>query len=275
LFTRLPFYGWIRLILLSYLVLPQTQGAKMIYQDHIHPFLTHYEQDIDNFITNAHDRAKTAGLQYLKRAIEFVKESVFGMKPKAQSSPPPSSHGSYAQNLLSRFHLPSAREGFAAPAGDFYGLLSSALVQATNSGASREVQAEEMSAGGTLIPPSMTSRTEKMSYISAQRERLRVLLSALDKEAGNLSTEEKIAADVERRMGDTTAAAASGEDGLRKSKSEAEFDTIERDEASTGIDKQGQKTTSGGWMPWNWSGKPAAPAQEPEKATSSGTDSTI
>lgn len=243
----------------------------MIYQDHVHPFLEHYEQDIDAFITNAHDRAKAAGLQYLKRAIEFVKENVFGIQPKAQSSPPPSSHGTYAQNLLSRFNLPSARQGFAAPAGDFYGLLSSALAQATNSGASREVQAEEMSASGTLIPSSMTSPAEKMTYISAQRERLRVLLTALDKEASNLSTEEQITSDVERRMRDS-AAPAEGEDGLKKSKSEAEFDTIDRDEASTGNDKQSQKTSSGGWIPWSWGAKSAAPAQEPERATSSGID---
>lgn len=239
----------------------------MIYRDHIHPFLTHYEQNIDNFITNAHDRAKAAGLQYLKRAIEFVKENVFGIPAKAQSSPPTTSHGSYAQNLLSRFHLPSARDGLATPAGDFYGLLGATLAQAAKSGASREAQVEEMSASGTLIPPNMTSSSEKMSYISAQQDRLRVLLSALDKEASNLSVDEKIAADVEKRI-----AAAGSEDGLKKSKSEAEFDTIDRHEAGTGGDRQGERSASGGWMPWNWGAKPAPPSQEPEQASSSGAD---
>lgn len=240
----------------------------MIYQDHIHPFLTHYEQDIDNLITNAHDRAKAAGLQYLKRAIEFVKENVFGIPPKAQSSPPPSSHGSYAQTLLSRFNLPSARDGFATPAGDFYDLLGATLAQATKSSASREAQAEELSASGNLIPPNMSSPIEKMSYISAQRDRLRVLLSALDKEAGNLSVDERITADVEKRI----AAGGSGDDGLKKSKSEAEFDTIDHLEASTGGVKQGEKSASGGWMPWNWGAKPAPPSQEPEQASASGAD---
>jgi receptor expression-enhancing protein 1/2/3/4 len=247
------------LVILSYLVLPQTQGAKMIYQDHIHPFLTHYERDIDNFISNAHDHAKAAGLQYLKRAIEFVKENVFGIPAKAHSSPPPSSHGSYAQNLLSRFNLPSARDGLAAPAGDFYGLLGATLAQATKSGASREAQVEEMSASGTLIPPHMTSSTEKIHYISAQRDRLRVLLSALDKEANSLSVDERIAADVEKRIG-----AAGPEDGLKKSKSEAEFDTIDRHEAGSGGDKQDEKSASGGWMPWNWGAKLATSSQESE-----------
>ena len=243
----------------------------MIYQDHIHPFLTHYEQDIDNFITNAHDRAKAAGLQYLKRAIVFLKENVFGIPSKAQYSPPPGSHGSYAQNLFSRFNLPSARDSFAAPAGDFYGLLSAALAQATKSGGSRDAQVEDMSASGTLIPSTMTSNTEKMSYISAQRDRLRVLLSALDKEASNLSADERIAADVQRRM----AVEGHEDDGLKKSKSEAEFDTIDHFEASAGSDKQGERSTSGAWMPWNWGAKPAASSQEPAQAYSSGTDARL
>lgn len=240
----------------------------MIYTEHIHPFLTHHEQDIDDFITTAHDRAKAVGLQYLKRAIEFVKVNVFGMPPKAQASPPPTSHGSYTQNLLSRFNLPSARDGFAVPAGDFYGLLSSALAQATRTGVSREAQAEQMTASGTLIPPSMTSPTEKMSYIVAQRERLRVLLTALDKEASTLSHEETIGADVERRI----ATPGPGAGGLTKSKSEADFDTIDRAEASSANIKHQQANAGGGWMPWNWGARPGGPAKEPDQASSSGVD---
>ena len=148
-----------------------------------------------------------------------------------------------------------------APAGDFYALLGSALSQATKSGVSRETQVEEMSASGTLIPPSMTSPTERISYLSAQRERLQVLLSALDKEASNLSLEEKVAADVESRM----AVSGSRDDGLRKSKSEADFDTIDdAKEASSGSDKQAQGSAGGGWMPWNWRAKAATSSETPE-----------
>lgn len=244
---RLPFYSSIRLLLLCYLVLPQTQGAKLIYQAYIHPFLAHHEHDIDNLITSAHDRAKSAGLTYLKRGIEFVKENLLGIQPKARSETQPSQGGTYSQSLLSRFNLPSAREGLAAPAGDFYGLLSAALgtVNATSGTSSREAQAEDLSRFGTLIPRGMTSTSEKMTFLSTQRERLRVLLSALDKEADGLGTEAAIERDVEKRM--------TGEqlgEGLRKSRSEAEFEEIGKDD----LKGEKPKPQASGWMPWVWGG---------------------
>ena len=257
--SRIPFYAYIRLLILSYLVLPQTQGAKLLYQTHIHPFLAHHEHEIDNLITSAHDRAKSAGLTYLKRVIEFIKENLLGIQPKArQEIPQPGAN--YAQSLLSRFNLPSARQGLAAPAGDFYGLLSAALgTISASSGASREAQAEDLGRSGTLIPQGMTSTSEKMTFLSTQRERLRVLLSALDKEASDLGTEAAIEKDVEKRM----AGQQLGE-GLRKSRSEAEFEEIGEEELEG--DRDG-KAPAGGWMPWNWSPKAGG-----EKVTASGVN---
>ncbi|MCJ1467627.1 hypothetical protein MMC07_006252 [Pseudocyphellaria aurata] len=271
----LPFYAYIRLVLLSYLVLPQTQGARLLYQSHIHPFLAHHEADIDTLITHAHDRAKAAGLSSLKRFIDFVKEKVLGLPPKSQpvrASP----EGSYAQTLLSRFNLPSARQGLAAPAGDFYGLLSAALGQAgAGGGGTREAPVEEKT-GGTLIPHGMTSASEKMTFLATQRERLRLLLTALDKEASGLETEESIRRDVERRL----ATPASDDDGLRKSRSEAEFDTIEREDWTGDKDSRGGGAGGDGgsplqsWMPWGrWgSSPPSAKGKEAERGSSSGVD---
>ena len=246
--SRLPFYSSLRLLLLCYLVLPQTQGARLIYQTHIHPFLAHHEHDIDNLIISAHDRAKSAGLIYLKRAIDFVKENLLGIQPKARPQTPPGHGGNYAQSLLSRFNLPSAREGLAAPAGDFYGLLSAALgsANATSGTSSREVQAEDLSRSGALIPPGMTSASEKITYLSTQRERLRVLLSALDKEADGLGPEVTIERDVDKRM----AGEQLGE-RLRKSKSEAEFEEIGTDD----LKGEKAKPQASGWMPWAWSAR--------------------
>jgi receptor expression-enhancing protein 1/2/3/4 len=247
---RVPFYAYFRLLVLSYLVLPQTQGAKLLYQTHIHPFLAHHEHDIDRFITSAHDRARSAGLVYLKRAIEFIKENVLGMQPKARPTHVQQPGANYAQSLLSRFNLPSARQGLAAPAGDFYGLLSAAVATvSTTSGTSREAQVENLSKSGTLIPQGMTSATEKMTFLSTQRERLRMLLTALDKEANDLGPEAAIEKDVDKRM----AGAQLGE-GLRKSKSEADFEEIDKDALEK--ERQGKTAAAGGWMPWNWSPKP-------------------
>ncbi|KAI9820223.1 MAG: hypothetical protein M1827_005845 [Pycnora praestabilis] len=286
-----PFYPWLRLLTHAYLVLPQTQGARILYQEHIHPFLAQHEAEIDTFISNAHDRAKTAGLTYFKRAIELIKENVFGIQPKTTSSPPQSSHGShaggsgsYAQNLLARFNLPAAREGFAAPANDFYGLLSSALAQATisagGSGTSHEAQAEEMSASGMLIPAGIKGNDEKMSYISTQRERLRVLLQALDKEASYLTggaTRGDVVMDGVQVPGRLTPHIRGGEEGLRKSKSELEFETVEHEETTEDKDTKKGPVAAGGWMPWNWNAKPTRaaptpPKSEPEQASASGME---
>ncbi|KAL8843004.1 MAG: hypothetical protein Q9205_003221 [Flavoplaca limonia] len=236
-----PFYAYFRLFLLAYLVLPQTQGARLIYQSYIHPFLAHHESDIDALITNAHDRAKIVGLQYLKRAIDFVKQNVLGMQ--TQRTPTPSQGETYAQSLLSRFNLPSARQGLAAPAGDFYSLLSAAIGKG-GTGANRAAEVEELSRSGTLIPKNITDNAEKMTFVATQRERLRVLLTALDKEASDLSNDEMIQKDVERRLGEMPT------ENLKRSRSEAEFDTID-DQEEIGSGKQG-KTATGSWMPWNW-----------------------
>ena len=245
---RLPFYAYIRLFLLSYLVLPQTQGAKLLYQQHIHPFLAHHEHEIDRFITSAHDRARSAGLLYIKRAIEFVKENLLGIQPKPRPAVVHQPSSNYAQSLLSRFNLPNARQGLAAPAGDFYGILSAAVGNMGAAGASREAQVDDLSRSGTLIPQDLGSTSEKMTFLSMQRERLRVLLTALDREASDLGTEAAIERDVDTRM----AGQQLGE-GLKKSKSEAEFEEIDKEGLRGG--QQGKPATAGGWMPWNWSPK--------------------
>ena len=116
-------------------------------------------------------------------------------------------------------------------------------ISATSSTSSREVQAEDLSRSGTLIPQGMTSASEKMTFLSTQREKLRVLLSALDKEADGLGTEAAIERDVEKRM--------TGEqlgDGLRMSKSEAEFEEIGKDD----LKGEGAKVQASGWTSWAW-----------------------
>jgi len=266
LISYLPFYATLRLLLLSYLVLPQTQGARLLYQGHVHPFLAHYEHDIDVFITDAHDKARRAGWGYLKQAVEWARENLLGQKAREQA--PVRQGGMYAQNLLSRFNLPSARQGLAAPAGDFYGMLSAAMGQVgAGSGASREAQVESMGRSGVLIPEGMTSRAEKMTFLSTQRERLRVLLTALDQEASDLSNDEMIEEDMDRRMGEATGMEGSQE-GLAKSRSGTPFERIEKHEA------EGKAASGGSWMPWNYWSKQTASSQprEAERGSSSGVD---
>lgn len=234
----IPFYAWFRLFLHAYLILPGIQGATPIYQDYIHPFLLHHELEIDQFIGDAHAKMMKAGLQYAKMAVEWVKVNLLGGQARPDTPPERARQGSYAQQLFSQFNMPTARQGFAAPAGDFVGLLSSALQYTTSKGQSREDAAQDLQRSGTLIPENLSSTADRMSYISAQRERLNVLLSAFDREAYNLST-----APPDAPPRDTPGA------DLSKSRSEADFFKVEKDGLP---EQQGQAQAQGSWMPWNW-----------------------
>lgn len=215
---RIPLYSYIRLLFLLYLVLPQTQGARVIYTTYIHPYLEENETQIEELIANTHDKMKAAGIAYLKRAIEAFRTQVLGLPPnpaaqQAESSVPAAQRPrSYTQALLDRFQLPQAQ--WSGNAGsttgqDFYNFLSNAVNAATAAvvasdsstadtgrkaaSASRgpgvgAFPTGDLSASGTLVPPNIQGNADKMSFLAAQRERLNYVLSALDREAAQLKS---------------------------------------------------------------------------------------
>ncbi|KAK2759385.1 hypothetical protein FQN54_002863 [Arachnomyces sp. PD_36] len=240
-----PFYSWIRLFALSWLVLPQTQGAKILYQTYVDPFLERYEREIDVFIGDMHEQAKAAGLQYLYKAIDFVRENVLGLPAQAPAAAPapPAGAGAYAQNLLARFSIPSAAVGGQASSGtDIYSLLSSAVTSVTSTGKTRDVQAEELSASGRLLPRNIanSSDSEKARYISSQREVLQTLLSAFDREQKNLG---------ETSDGNDDLAYGTSYTGLRKNRSDNSFQNIEHEDlgASSLKGRAGGSGEGAGW----------------------------
>jgi hypothetical protein len=234
-----PFYSWFRLFVHLYLVLPGSQGATFIYREYIDPFLYHHEREIDNLITDVHERARSSGLQYINKAIEWVKVNFLGFAPKP-SSPPHSRQASYAQSLLSRFNVPSARGN-----ADLVGLVSQALSGASALyGTSREGQAEGVRSSG-IIPENIRGDDEKLDYLSNQRQRLSTLIQAFEREEDDLT-----------RRRDSGTRRSSG--GLSKSRSETEFDRIDPDELDQDrpppypITPPILRRESSGWMPWNW-----------------------
>lgn len=218
-----PLYGTVRLILLLYLMLPQTQGARLAYQTYIHPFLAHNEKNIEDIISDVHAKLQSFGLDYLTQFIELLKRNVLGMQGTTpQQQQQVNTAGNYAQNLLSRFNLPNAREGMAAPAGDFYGLLSSATsILGGKTASSPAHQVDELSRSGNLIPSHIRTPSEKQRFVNQQREKLSVLMQALDRESE----------DSER---------------LSRNRSEVSFDRIEEDEATEGARREGKA----GWFGW-------------------------
>jgi hypothetical protein len=321
--NRIPFYVYIRLLFLLYLVFPQTQGARLIYEKYIHPKLEENESAIEEFIASAHERLRRAGIDYIKRAIEVVKTSVLGLPPtpEAAASPPePQTAQSYTQALLARFTLPSARWTATTPgtgpstgapsstaAADFYNLLASAVSSAMSAATTGSGSASGATPGGgggaaaasavpsalsMLIPESIRSASApaRVSFIQAQRERLRIVLSALDREEAAAAAGQDLGAQELREkekpgsmgsisvVSDNGAGGASSRrslseqsiaSGLSKSRSEADFEKLEA-ESGEEMDMQGVDTPSGGggarrrvagqddearsggWLPWGW-----------------------
>jgi hypothetical protein len=286
--SRVPFYGYIRLLFFLYLILPQTQGARVIYEEHIHPFLQENEAHIDEFIASAHERLKTAGIAYFRHAIAWLREHVLGMPPQAPEPPAPTNltPQSYTQSLLARFSIPTARwagEGAASAGSDFYSLLASAVSAAGNAatragGGGGGPEQQDMTASGNLIPPHLRDSGEKMSFIAAQRERLSFVLAALDREAQNIQNDSSGNArvssmsmdgngDADEEMTQRPPSGLSMFSALSKSRSEADFEKIEaesgaeedihlrRRHVSGGPDGGSDGGGGGGggsWMPWGW-----------------------
>lgn len=111
-----------------------------------------------------------------------------------------------------------------------------------------------------------------MSFISAQRERLSILLSALDKEASELKLQgpsrESAQSPVPSMSLDGNEVEqyrpASAMSGLSKSRSELDFERIDTD-VEEEPERPGQnRTVSGSWLPWSWSAKSIEPVKSKE-----------
>ncbi|KAL6711121.1 hypothetical protein ACN47E_005652 [Coniothyrium glycines] len=273
-----PFYSWMRFFLHLYLILPGSQGATFLYQQYIEPFLYHHEREIDDFISQSHDRARAAGMIYLETGIEWVKVNVLGFAPKKPEQPRPAGQ-SYAQNFMTRFQMPAARGS-----NDLYGLVNQALSGATALyGGNKDAQASELSRGAAnLIPDNIRNNDDRLNYVSSQRQKLESLLAAFDREQENISRQQSGG----HRYHEGNISSTSLGSGLSRNRSEAEFDRIERDELSSGSERPpypitppplGRRTSSG-WMPWNWQRQvpphddPLAYGKEPGRARASGFD---
>ncbi|KAL2430243.1 hypothetical protein ABEF95_004344, partial [Exophiala dermatitidis] len=271
-----PFYSWIRLIFLLYLVLPQTQGAKVLYLDYLEPYIVHHETRIDRFIGEAHERLQQMGLGYLNIVIEFLREKVLGQKSpqqqQQQQTPGSTSYAGYAQDLLSRFAMPGARTNAPTqPGTTSAGVYSMVSNLAGAAFAARSAPSEEPA---TSIPPSLFqdipatgSSAEKSNYISAQRERLLNLLKALDKEQQNIDLAYGGGGAPQTHSRSLSSGSASASGLKNKSMSEQSFENVDYDEArhptisgssssstsspaaSPPKATEGRRKTSGGWIP--------------------------
>lgn len=274
-------------------MLPQTQGAKLLYTNYVEPFIASHERQIETFIGDLHEKGSKAGLGYLKQLIDLIRERAFGLPP-TRSEPQatqPATAASYAQSLLSRFAMPSAR---APTTSDFYSMLSGAVAAATSSSTTTAVRSSMNASHGNnnpLIPAHLTTPSDKQTFLSAQREKLAALTRALDREQRDLDLaygstppglEKQLETDVERRIREASSGSRYNESGgngdnsgdgvgMRKNRSDNSFQNIERDEFEEEEEEAeksatprreekkkqsagaGRRTTSGGsWNPTTW-----------------------
>ncbi|ETI27301.1 hypothetical protein G647_09491 [Cladophialophora carrionii CBS 160.54] len=277
----IPFYSWLRLIFLLYLVLPQTQGAKILYLDYLEPYIVHHETQIDQFIGETHDRLQQMGMGYLNIAIEWARDRILGQKSPQQQGPAAAgqqqgasagSYASYATDLLSRFAMPGARTNTPTQPGTssstVYNTLSHLAGAAFATSSAQRSAATD--AASINIPPSLfnfdnipgQSTAEKASFIAAQQTRLQGLLKMLDKEQQNLDLAYGSDPRGERGGNGSRSASGSGSHSKRpsssgsglaiggglktKSKSEQSFENVEYDEADER--ERDPRRTSGGWI---------------------------
>ncbi|KAI5861443.1 TB2/DP1, HVA22 family-domain-containing protein [Durotheca rogersii] len=236
----IPFYSYMRLVFLLYLVLPQTQGARVLYETYLYPYLSENESAIEEFIANAHDRLRTAGITYLKRAIELLRTQVFGLAPnqelRAEEPKAAAAPQGYTQALLARFSVPVARwaAGSAGPAGqDFFSMLANAVGGAGGAAPSSSSSSSPLDIWGaatstsTLIPEHIGGAEAKMSFIAKQREQLALMMGALDKEAQQLQRREAAGPEAAGASLSRPPSGHSVWSGLSKSRSEVDFEKID------------------------------------------------
>jgi len=178
--------------------------------------------------------------------------------------------------LFDRFTMPSARDGMAvAGTSDLFGLLGKALQQTTYPDAtSRDEQARDLAASGSLIPPSL-SGAERDEFVNTQRDRLRTLLQAFDTEAytasGAATSSSQPRAGVPRQPSSRKSYLAPQESGsgyMHRSRSESEFEDLgyeampdpEQYRVTVELDEEEERPRSSakpakgspGWSNWVW-----------------------
>lgn len=240
---------------------------------------------IEDFIAKAHHRLKATVVVYIRRAVDYARTKLLGLPP-AQPAPgsKPDSAGSqgYTQTLLARFSVPAARWVGAAHTGsDFYNFLASAVSAATDAEAGPDGQPKtdaSMTDSDTLLPPRLTSSADKMSFIAAQRERLRFILSVLDRESQEIQRAAQSSSaprrSSEAAVGDEAiplpqrpSSGMSSWSTLSKSRSEAEFEQLEADsqpENDTGLRHRNPPAARrSSWMSWAWASSAPDPSAKP------------
>ncbi|KAF8336343.1 TB2/DP1, HVA22 family-domain-containing protein [Cantharellus anzutake] len=108
----IPFYWVIKTMFLLYLVSPQTQGATYIYKQHLEPFLSEHEQEIDTAIIKAKVKLYDFVQAKLRALWEYVSSSIIN---QASSSSPTPYNGAQQQQHYNSAQPPTFGDPASGP----------------------------------------------------------------------------------------------------------------------------------------------------------------
>jgi receptor expression-enhancing protein 1/2/3/4 len=254
----IPLYAWLRLLFHAYLLLPAPQGAGFIWNEYINPFMEDHEADIERWVEGVGNEVQVKGGRVAALLVNWVRVHILGLQSAESSTmaAPPQGYYSYATGLLSRFYGSPTPQAPRAPSStnDLFSTVRSILQSASLSAASSTSSSASpppymFIPGGIpehLLPPELASAppADRLRYIRSAQQGLAALMQAFAREeARDLAESQHLRP------------SSSYGEGLTKSRSETEFDKIERSEADGREERMAprrQGSAGGGWMPWNW-----------------------
>ncbi|KAI9669706.1 MAG: hypothetical protein M1831_007402 [Alyxoria varia] len=259
LLSYLPLYAWARLFLHLYLLLPgDSQGATFIYTTYISPFLSRHESAIERSIANLTTRARQYGQlgAWAEAAIEWTRINVLGWGPSQKAREKEESErrarewgaapSEYLAQILGRFATPAAgnnaneqiaRAGVPSASSKMPVNLPAAAGGLLNAlgAAANQLAASKPAATDTGAPPPPYSTATASTQTP-------------DAPPSSTSTGRESRPHEKRQ--------AREQQPFPRSRSEAEFVNVDRDDAVPRNERDHLKSGSGstGWGAWIWGG---------------------
>ncbi|GJJ67807.1 receptor expression-enhancing protein 1/2/3/4 [Entomortierella parvispora] len=113
-----PFYYEIKMLFVLWMILPQTQGSIYLYQAIVDPYLTQHEPEIDQTLKDIQKQAMAMGMEYIKRAINFIQNLAWDLYKKSQDQTGASSLSSDSDSMKQKSGPPPAYSSLAASSTD-------------------------------------------------------------------------------------------------------------------------------------------------------------
>lgn len=213
---NLPLFNLVKFFFTLWLVLPQFQGASQIYALYVRPFLSSHEQDIDRLVTEAYDKIKILGGEYVAKMIELVQRQIASAlgfnthdtksanepdhvdtNSSSNSADQGTSHSqststegnlSYADKLFSKFKTPPS---LTLPDSYSLGTLLSPLAPRSTASYLASLMGSSSQAGGVSLPSSLRTKADRLAYIEDQKLKLKDLISSLDEHTKAIENEDE------------------------------------------------------------------------------------